>query len=248
MWRRGCQSRGFWPAGFLLWLATALPISAQQICVLRTANGRYVTAVDGGGRTTDVIHTDATAVGPWEKFTLVSLGGNQYALRTVNGQYLTAVDGGGRTTDVLHTDARAIGPWEKFTQVPLGGNQYAFQTVNGQYLTAVDGGARTADVIHADARAIGPWEKFTLEVLPGQDQTGEIDPGPGGALPGSPPRELRASAPGPVRVLLEWKAPQATAGPTGYQVFRGEDAVGGALPADQTSFSDRGVIAKLRYR
>jgi hypothetical protein len=37
-------------------------------CVFQTVNGHYLTAVGGGGRTTDVIHTDATRIGSWEKF------------------------------------------------------------------------------------------------------------------------------------------------------------------------------------
>jgi hypothetical protein len=41
---------------------------------LQTVNGRYLTAVDGGGRTTDVIHSDATAIQSWEKFTLIRQG------------------------------------------------------------------------------------------------------------------------------------------------------------------------------
>jgi len=39
-------------------------------CVFQTVNGHYLTAVGGGGRTTDTIHTDATRVGAWEKFTV----------------------------------------------------------------------------------------------------------------------------------------------------------------------------------
>ena len=39
-------------------------------CVFQTANGHYLTAVGGGGRTTDTIHSDATRVGAWEKFTV----------------------------------------------------------------------------------------------------------------------------------------------------------------------------------
>ena len=38
-------------------------------CVFQTINGHYLTAV-GGGRTTDTIHTDATRVAAWEKFTV----------------------------------------------------------------------------------------------------------------------------------------------------------------------------------
>jgi hypothetical protein len=37
-------------------------------CALQTANGNYVTAVGGGGRVSDAIHSDATAVRGWEKF------------------------------------------------------------------------------------------------------------------------------------------------------------------------------------
>ena len=38
-------------------------------CVFQAVNGHYLTAV-GGGRTTDTIHTDATRVAAWEKFTV----------------------------------------------------------------------------------------------------------------------------------------------------------------------------------
>ena len=38
-------------------------------CTFQTSNGHYLTAVGGGGRTTDVIHSDATRVGSWERFT-----------------------------------------------------------------------------------------------------------------------------------------------------------------------------------
>jgi hypothetical protein len=37
-------------------------------CVFETDNGHYVTAVGDGGRTTDVIHSDATRASSWELF------------------------------------------------------------------------------------------------------------------------------------------------------------------------------------
>ena len=82
---------------------------------LRTHTGNYLTAMGSGGKTTDVIHSNASQLQDWEKFQLVSLGNNRYALRTKSGNYLTAVGGGGRTTDVVHTDATQIGAWEVFT-------------------------------------------------------------------------------------------------------------------------------------
>ena len=38
------------------------------VYAIQTINGHYLTAVGGGGRTTDTIHSDATRVGSWERF------------------------------------------------------------------------------------------------------------------------------------------------------------------------------------
>ena len=135
-------------------------------CVFQTVNGHYVTAVGGGGRTTDVIHTDATRIGSWEKFTLIDSGSGtpviQYGLQTTNGHYLTAVGGGGRITDVIHSDATQLQAWEKLTLNSLGSGVYDIQTINGHYLTAVGGGGRITDTIHSDATRVGAWEKFQV--------------------------------------------------------------------------------------
>ncbi len=133
-------------------------------CTFQTVNTRnYVTAVGGGGRTTDVIHTDATRVGSWERFTLVPVGdGVHYGIRTSNGHYLTAVGGGGRTSDAIHSDAPWLRGWEEFTLTRWGGDGYVIQTIDGHYLTAVGGGGRTSDVIHTDATQVGSWERFFL--------------------------------------------------------------------------------------
>lgn len=134
-------------------------------CAIKTYTGNYVTAVGGGGRITDVIHTDATRLRSWEKFILEdSCEGTpiHYGIKTYNGHYLTAVGGGGRITDVIHSDATQLQAWEKFTFIPLGGDVYAIQTATGNYVTAVGGGGRITDVIHTDATKIGNWEKFTL--------------------------------------------------------------------------------------
>ena len=84
-------------------------------CTIKTINGHYLTAVGGGGRTTDVIHSDATQLLGWEKFTLVWQPNGTYAIQTSNGHYLTAVGGGGRITDTIHSDATTVRAWEEFT-------------------------------------------------------------------------------------------------------------------------------------
>jgi hypothetical protein len=145
-------------------LASAL--NGPITCTFQTSNGHYLTAVGGGGRTTDVLHTDATRVGSWERFTLVDSGDGapniHYGVLTTNGHYLTAVGGGGRTTDVMHSDAPWLLDWEKLTMISLGLGVYAIQTIDGHYLTAVGAGGRITDTIHSDATRIGSWEKFRL--------------------------------------------------------------------------------------
>lgn len=83
---------------------------------IRTMNGRFLTAVGGGGRISDVIHTDATAISGWEKFTFNALGGDLYTIQTSNGRYLGHA---GQSPDVLHSDATVPKSWEQF-QVKCG--------------------------------------------------------------------------------------------------------------------------------
>src|SRR5256885_1240516 len=141
-------------------------VNGPITCAIQTFNGHYLTAVGGGDRATTVIHTDATRIGSWEKFTLIDSGDGSsnihYGLLTTNGHYLTAVGGGGRITDVLHSDAPWLLGWEKFTFISLGSGVYGIQTIDGHYLTAVGAGGRVTDTIHSDATGIFSWEKFRV--------------------------------------------------------------------------------------
>ena len=88
-------------------------------CVFQTVNGHYLTAVGGGGRTTDVIETNRTQPSTWETFNLVPLTGvgpGFYAIRTFTGNYLTAVNSGGigSAFEAIHSNATQIGTWEEF--------------------------------------------------------------------------------------------------------------------------------------
>jgi hypothetical protein len=139
--------------------------NAPTVCAIATYNGHYLTAVGGGGRTSDVLHTDATRIGSWEKFVLEDAGeGNGvFGFKTfVTGHYLTAVGGGGRITDVMHSDATAFRAWERLRLVSLGGGWYAIQTNTGHYLTATGAGGLIYDAIHSDATQVQAWEKFKL--------------------------------------------------------------------------------------
>ncbi|MEV0383195.1 hypothetical protein [Nonomuraea sp. NPDC050643] len=142
-------------------------VNGPVTCTLQTFNtGNFVTAVGGGGRTTDVVHTDATQALAWERFTLVDSGDGsspiRYGIKTVNGRYLTAVGGGNRVTDVIHSDATQLLAWEKFQFVSQGNGVYAIRTIDGHFLTAVGGGGRVTDVVHSNATVARSWEWFRV--------------------------------------------------------------------------------------
>lgn len=146
--------------------ASGLSSVGPSYCTIQAYDGHYLTAVGGGNRTTDVIHTDATRVGNWEKFTLIdSLEGDSivsYGFRTWSGKYLSVQGGGGRITDVIQSNRTSIQAWERIKPISIGGGWYGLQTVNGNYLTAVDSGGRITDTIHSDATQLRNWEKFKL--------------------------------------------------------------------------------------
>lgn len=137
---------------------------------MRTFKGFYVTAINGGGRTTDpIVVTAARSAGPWEKFRLAVMDPpalHDKSIQTSGGNYLTAVDGGGRTTDVLHTDATQVRDWEQFRLDELWDvpTYFAIQTIHGNYLTAVGEGGKFEDAIHTDAAfwQLGQWEYFRV--------------------------------------------------------------------------------------
>lgn len=151
----------------LMFGSLAFAKNAPVNCFIQTYNGHYLTAVGGGGRINDVLHTDATRALAWEKFMLVDADKGTpnvtYGIRTADGHFLTAVDGGGRINNVMHSDAYWLRDWEEFRLQSLGGGWYAIRTYNGRYLTAVGGGGRITDVIHSDATRVGNWEKFKFK-------------------------------------------------------------------------------------
>jgi hypothetical protein len=165
-------------AGMSTGNAGAAVAAAPANCVIRTDSGNYVTAVGGGNRETDVLHTNATQIGSWERFALVPAGNGMVAIQTVDGHYLTAVGGGGLFDNdpnhsVIHSDAPWIRAWEEFTLVPLNNGKtfaYAIRTINGYYLTAINGGGQAGGggqigtnlVIESNATGVTPWEQFQV--------------------------------------------------------------------------------------
>jgi|ERR1700758_3366429 len=141
---------------------------AGKFSIMTTLKGHFLTAVKGGGQTTDVIHTDGDLPQAWETFTFSvdSATGQFFGFQTINGEFISANDGGGLTTHTIFTTAQSVGPlgWELFTLVPqLAPFDFAIQTVRGFFLTAVGGGGHNSgDTIHTDALTADSWERFVL--------------------------------------------------------------------------------------
>jgi hypothetical protein len=148
-----------------------------------TFNGHFLTALGGGGKTSNAFHTDATVADTWEAFFVLKSGdlgsGYRYAIRPAGtggpGEYvffLAAFGGGGRGTKQY--DNGAGGPAmthyngqfadSQFTLIRLVDGSYALQTPNGiNYVTAVNGGGiANGDNLHTDATQIQAWEKFKI--------------------------------------------------------------------------------------
>jgi hypothetical protein len=88
----------------------AIPCST---IALRTTNGHYVVAEGGGG---GALNANRTAIRAWERFSVISFGGNIIALQTANGRYVVAEGGGG---GALNANRTAIGAWERFQYICL---------------------------------------------------------------------------------------------------------------------------------
>lgn len=143
-----------------------------------TFNGHLLTALGGGGKTTNAFHTDATVANTWEAFWVLKSGdlgsGYRYAIRPAGTggpgevvNFLTAVGGGGRPgfqdgePPITHFSGQFAD--SQFTLVRLGDGSYALQTRSGNYVTAVGGGGFANGVnLLTDATQIQAWEKFKI--------------------------------------------------------------------------------------
>jgi alpha-L-fucosidase 2 len=119
------------------------------------ANNQFVSAANAGAAP---LIASATAIGAWERFDIVDLGGGNVALRArVNGMYVCAENAGAQP---LIANRAAIGAWETFARVTNSDGTISLRAAaNNRYVTAENGGAAA---LIANRDAIGPWEKFTL--------------------------------------------------------------------------------------
>jgi hypothetical protein len=175
---------------------------AGQFAIVTAVKRHFVTAVGGGGNTSDVLHTDALQPRAWEKFRLWFVPSTgEYGIQTVNGQFLSATNGGGLSglfplgdneVDTIESTAEYIIDYERFKISTLAYDffpTFGIQTVRGFYLTAIGGGDQTdPPVLHTDATTAKTWEQFALLKSddPGSGNTFGIMVSGGGLGPADP--------------------------------------------------------------
>lgn len=144
---------------------------------LQATNGQYVAAEEGGGRE---VNANRDAVGPWETFTLVRLGGTgvlRYGeavlIRAVEERFYLRGNGSDAALAAGELDAAGGGSMifrlvkpsstdETDTVIPLPRASVALRTADHKYVVAEDGGGGR---VRADRTAVGPWETFTMHLL-----------------------------------------------------------------------------------
>ncbi|ODT46633.1 MAG: hypothetical protein ABS70_00480 [Nitrospira sp. SCN 59-13] len=155
--------------------------SAAGTFTIKTYDGHFLTALGGGGKSTDAFHTDAVQANTWEYYYFLKCGdlgsGYQYAIRptgtgNIPGKgdfvsYLTALNGGGMASQAI-TAFSGLQAGSRFRLLRQSDGSYALQTSNGvNYLTAVGGGGiASGDNLHTDARQVQAWEKFKIVEQP----------------------------------------------------------------------------------
>jgi hypothetical protein len=95
---------------------------------LKTADGHFVTAVNGGGigstpgAQQPIVTNASVPAGSELVFRIQHTPSGTVTIKTSSGRFLTAVNAGGfggPNDTPIHTDATVLGPWEKFTWVPI---------------------------------------------------------------------------------------------------------------------------------
>jgi alpha-beta hydrolase superfamily lysophospholipase len=139
------------------WEAVLTPSApAGPVVGLRCrANSQYVCAENAGA---NPLVANRAALGDWERFDLVDLGGGAVALRArVNGRYVCAENAGSGS---LIANRTSVGPWETFQRVNNSDGSISLRAqVNNRYVTAGSGGGSP---LTAAGTTIGPSESFGL--------------------------------------------------------------------------------------
>ncbi|ADE53100.1 glycoside hydrolase family 16 [Coraliomargarita akajimensis DSM 45221] len=144
--------------GFIDWVRTyelenappATTLTPGSIVSLKGTNGKFVSSEDGK----KTMNCNRSAVGAWEKFTVVDAGNGQVALKGSNNQYVSSENG----VSFMNCNRASLGAWEKFTAVDAGNGQIALKGTNNKYVSSENG----TKSMNCNRASLGAWEKFTV--------------------------------------------------------------------------------------
>lgn len=158
----GLDGTGF-VVGFRRWVTSAAAIYGKRyICdscpevALRTWNGvNYLKAINGGD---GAVVADATAIGSWERFRIVSFreGFSPWvALQTTSGRWVTVVNGGDGAvtsgTNYVNTDETFV------LGTANGGITFGTRKTPRRYVVAENAGG---GAVNANRASAGIWGSF----------------------------------------------------------------------------------------
>lgn len=127
-----------------------------------------ITARDGGHHSVDALVTNATSLGPNERFTIETAFGPFTTLfKTAGGYYVSAIQEGGADTgndaETFQTERTAVADDARFMLVgPVSDGRSGIRTFNGHFVTALGGGGLATRAFHTDATQESSWEWFFL--------------------------------------------------------------------------------------
>jgi hypothetical protein len=136
--------------------------------VFRTyLKNHLITARDGGHHSIDALVSNATSIGPNEKFTLELTSSNvDTTIKTAGGFYLSARNGGGigggqDDTQTFQTERTVPAADAVFRlRGPATNGVWTIETVNHHFVTALGGGGKSTRAFHTDATNPSTWESF----------------------------------------------------------------------------------------
>jgi GH35 family endo-1,4-beta-xylanase len=126
---------------------TTAPIG--KAITLKGNNARFVSSENG---TQSGITCNRTAVGSWERFTVVNAGNGKIALKGTNGRYVSSENG----VQAMRCDRTTIGTAEAFDWVAVNGTTVQLRGNNARFVSSENGvGSMTCN-----RTAAGAWENF----------------------------------------------------------------------------------------
>jgi endoglucanase len=111
-------------------------------------NSNYVTSNNGVGPMT----ANRTAIGGWEKFTIVNAGDSKIALKGNNNLFANSQNG----TSAMTCNSTSIAGWESFEWIDIAGN-IALKGFNGKFVSA-EGGSSSG--MNCNRETVSGWESF----------------------------------------------------------------------------------------